>query len=115
MVRTSTLMVLTKSITLDVPKEPAIRRAWVHYQLRVRQTSLRRIADAEGVCVSALANALMMPSSHLEDAIAKAIGLRVQELFPERFDSSGQRIHRTRQQSRSRPAPTRNVKDGRAA
>src|SRR6266404_9236015 len=101
--------------TLDVPKEPARRRAWVVYQLRVRGSSLRRLALQERVSVSAIANALVMPPSHLEQPIAKALGLAVIDLFPEPFDDAGERIHRTRERQRiSQPSP-RNGKGARAA
>lgn len=101
---------------LDVPKEPAVRRAWVIYQLSIRGRSLRQLALSEGVYPQAMSTALVAPNVHLEPVIAKAIGLTVEQLFPERFDDTGRRIARTREKSRSTPATTpRNGKGERAA
>jgi lambda repressor-like predicted transcriptional regulator len=101
--------------TKDVPKDAAERRHWVIYQLRRRGTSLHRIALKNGVSDQAVQNALMFPSSHLEREIAKALGLKARELFPERFDESGQRINQTRPQQRSTGSKRGNVYVGDAA
>lgn len=99
----------------DVPKEPAIRRAWVIYQLRLRGLSLRRLAKREGVSHNALGHALVAPSSHIEPVLAKALGLKVRELFPERFDEHGHRLHLTRPPQRNTRPSGRNVYVGDAA
>jgi len=98
--------------TLDVPKNPAERRGWVCYQLRLRGSSLTRIAKEEGVSLQAVSNALMMPSSFIEPAIAAALGLTVEQLFPERFDAMGQRLAHTRQVKRSTVTGHGNVQKG---
>lgn len=103
------------SSTVDIPKEPAIRRAWVVYQLRIRGLSFGSLARDSGVSRQAISNALLMPSSHLEEIIAEAIGLTAQELFPERFDATGRRLHRTRSPERNTRANPDNVKTGEAA
>jgi len=104
--------VLTSS---DVPKNPADRRAWVCYQLRLRGNSLRKIASQLGVSQQAMSHSLMLPSSRCEPAVAEALGLTVQQLFPERFDGNGYRLtHIRRHQPSTRPHG-RNVEDGRAA
>jgi Ner family transcriptional regulator len=87
----------------------------VVYQLRLKGSSLREIARQEGVVHQAVNNALMLPSSHLERAIAKELGLRVQDLFPERFGATGQRLNRTREPKRSSGPTQRNGKGARAA
>jgi|GEM_PF-1562015 len=71
--------------TLDIPENPAERRAWVIYQLHIRGKSLRRLAAREGVTKQAMSAALVVPNSHLDPVIAAEIGLTAQELFPERF------------------------------
>lgn len=94
--------------TLSPPKNPAERRAWVIYQLRIRGTNLLRLSKQHGVSASAMQAALMVPSSHLERVIADALGLPVEKLFPERFDRDGRRLHLTR-------APARKCKTREAA
>ena len=87
--------------TTDVPKEPAIRRVWICGQLRIRGTSLRALALKAGVTHQAMSAALMAPNVHLEPAIAEAIGMTAQTLFPERFGPCGRRLTRTRTMQRS--------------
>lgn len=88
--------------SFDIPKEPAVRRAWVSYQLRVRGLTVRQLAIREGVSHQALGHALMMPSAAMERVLAKALGLKVEDLFPERFDAAtGRRLHLTRARQRT--------------
>jgi len=86
--------------TFSVPKDPAERRVWICVQLQRKGTSLRRLAAKAGVSHQAMSAALLRPSSHLEQALAAAIGLRPMELFPERFDLWGRRLVSTRQPQR---------------
>ena len=101
--------------TTEVPKEPAKRRAWVIFQLKIRNTNMRRLARKWGVTPSAVQNALYVPSSHIESALAKVLGLTPQQLFPERFDSAGERLHVTMPAKRSRAGIPRNVQVQRAS
>lgn len=100
---------LTKTSINDVPKEPAKRRAWVIFQLRCRHSSFAKVARNLGVSTSAIAAAMSVPSERAEQAIAKEIGLRVEALFPERFDEQGNRLPQTRPANRSRARQRRNV------
>lgn len=81
---------------LTPPKNPADRRLWVGYHLKKRGSSLGRIAASLGVARQSVYSALMTPSERIEQAIADALEMPVQALFPERFDRSGVRIPRTR-------------------
>lgn len=101
--------------SLNVPKNPAERRAWICYQLRLRGSSLRRIASDLGVSQQAASHALLSPSSHIEKAIAEAIGLTPETLFPERFDAAGNRLSRVREQQRTTRRRAGNVQSGEAA
>lgn len=108
-------MLMSMSIdlsTLDIPKNPAERRAWVCYRLRVRGNSLRNIAYQQGVTRQAVSNALMSPSQLLERAIAAALDLKVEQLFPERFDATGHRLTHTRQAQRITRPLAGNVQKG---
>ncbi|MBC7954222.1 MAG: helix-turn-helix domain-containing protein [Rhodospirillaceae bacterium] len=95
--------------TLKVPKNPAVRRVWICAQLRIRGNSLRKLAQTEGVSHQAMSAALMTPNAHLEPVVAGALDLTVQQLFPERFDRTGNRVCRTRAPQRSTQNPTGNA------
>jgi Ner family transcriptional regulator len=101
--------------TLNIPADPLARRDWVVYQLRTRGSSLRQIAREIGVVHQAVSQTLVLPNSHIEPAIAKALGVSVRDLFPERFDSRGRRLHRTREKQRSTVYLTGNVQTARVA
>lgn len=104
-----------KITTSDVPNNPAERRAWVSYQLKIRGLSFSSLARDEGVSPQAMAAALLVPSSHLEEVIARALDLTARELFPERFAGGGRRRSGTRSPNRNSVAATRNIQDGEAA
>ena len=91
--------------TADIPKEPAVRRAWILYQLKIRGVSLTSIACDENVSATAVANALLSPSSHLEEVIA------ARELFSDRFSRSGDRLNQTKPRNRSSAATACNVEN----
>ncbi|MBP2301270.1 helix-turn-helix domain-containing protein [Azospirillum picis] len=80
----------------DVPSDPLARREWVLARLKRRGTSLRKIALELGVSPQAAAQALMLPSVRLEEALAGALEIEVHRLFPERYRADGTRIARTR-------------------
>ncbi len=100
-----------KIATADIPKEPAVRRAWILYQLKIRGVSLTSIACAENVSATAVANALLTPSSHLEEVIADRLGLRACDLFADRFNRSGERLNQTKPRNRSSAVPACNVEN----
>lgn len=89
--------------TVSLLKEPAKRRAWVAFQLRLRGSSFSELARELGVSRQAIGQALLVPSSHLEPAIADALGITVRQLFPDRYDASGRRLFRTREPQRNTP------------
>tara|TARA_R110002074_G_scaffold355878_2_gene527912 strand:+ start:316 stop:633 length:318 start_codon:yes stop_codon:yes gene_type:complete len=97
--------------TADIPKEPAVRRAWILYQLKIRGVSLTSIACDENVSATAVANALLSPSSHLEEVIAARLGLKARELFSDRFSRSGDRLNQTKPRNRSSAATACNVEN----
>lgn len=90
-----------------IPLVPAQRRAWIIYELRLLGNSLRELADQEGVSQQAVsASAMGNGSSHLQAALADALGISVCELFPEHFDSTGKRLMPTRQPKRNQKRKT---------
>lgn len=86
--------------TQIIPKNPAERRVWICGQLKLKGKSLRQLAKQEKVSHQAMSTALVTSSSHLEVVIAKALGLTAQQLFPERFADTGERLHWTREPQR---------------
>ena len=98
----------TDMTTLTPPKNPAERRAWVVYQLTLRGQSLASVGVPLGVSRQAVSGALMAPSADIEQALADALDLPIETLFPERFDAKGVRIPRTR---RSKISAGRGVGD----
>jgi lambda repressor-like predicted transcriptional regulator len=93
-----------------IPENPAVRRVWIIAQLRLKGTSLRRLALKEGVTPQAMSLALISASSHLQAVIADAVGLPVHKLFREFYDASGNRLGWTRDPQRTTGAPGSNVK-----
>lgn len=74
----------------------------------MRGNSLRKLAQQEGVSHQAMSAALMTPNAHLEPVVAGALGLTPQQLFPERYDRTGNRLCRTRVPQRNTRIPTGN-------
>lgn len=99
----------------DIPKNPAIRRAWIKYRLEAEGFTVRGLARREGVSPQAVSHALLGPSSHLQPVIAEIIGVTVHQLFPEWYGENGERLGRVREKQRSTSRKTGNVQSGRAA
>ncbi|RJF94843.1 hypothetical protein D3874_03240 [Oleomonas cavernae] len=106
--------------TLDIPKNPAERRAWILYRLKCKGSNFRALARELGCSHQAISIAAGgMPSRHIELALAARIGVRQQELFPEHYDKNGRRLPLARSTERigkgSRPAAQHNVEKTEAA
>ena len=71
----------------------ASRNAWVVYQLRKKGTSLSKLSKQNGLGRTVVAWGLHKPYPRVERIIAEAVGLNVEELFPERY-LDGVRIDR---------------------
>ena len=89
------------------------RNVWVQAQLRLANTSFAAIARAHGWSRRAVSQAMVSPSHPQERAIADALGVTQLELFPERYDRDGIRLHHVRQHTGTVAAS--NVKRTRAA
>jgi len=97
----------------DIPTSPHERALWVGVQLKLRGTSLARLARENGWSKQTIYFALRSPSYPQEKAIADALGLKVRDLFPERYGRDGHRIHSIRS-SKAEDDPASNG-EGRAA
>ena len=102
----------TRLGAMNIPSDPFERRAWVLYQLARRRLTQAEIARRVGVSRQAVNLALTAPSARIERAIAEAIGVTVEDLFPERYDRTGRR--RIRHHGSTRPAACNVKRRGRA-
>lgn len=85
----------------DIPHDPRRRRLWIIFQLQSKGKSLSSLAGDEGVSQQAIsASAAGNGSSHLQEALAAAIGVTARDLFPEHFDSNGDRLRKPRKPQR---------------
>lgn len=89
----------------EVINNPAARKAWIRQQLDEVDMTLAEIADVAGVSKAVVYNVFRRPSPRVERAIAKALDLAPQTLFPERYDDFG--IHQS--YYRSQPSDTTQV------
>ncbi len=79
------------------------RSIWVQGELRLKGTSFSDIARQNGWSSRAVSAAMYVPSDPQERAIAEALGVTQQELFPERFGEDGRRLHRVRESTDQHP------------
>ncbi len=100
-----------------IPKNPHERRAWICFQLKIRGLSQRQLAKKEKVSPQCVSSALIGGgSSHLQEAVANAIGLSVQQLFPELYNpTTGERLLPVRPRKRTTHCELDNVKSDKAA
>lgn len=75
--------------TAEIPSDPDLRWEWIKFQLRARGTSLAKLAREQHVTGPALKNVKRTAYPRMERVIAKALGIAVQTLWPERWDTSG--------------------------
>ena len=78
----------------DIPTEARQRAKWVQYQLKLRGKSFASIARSHGWSRYAVRACLHVPSYPQEVAVAEALGITPLQLFPERYDQDGTRLHR---------------------
>ena len=81
----------------EIPLDPTQRWEWIKYQLRTRGTSLAMLARELDVSDTAVKNAKRTAYPRMERAIARALGLKPIDLWPERWNSNGT-PHRIRAQ-----------------
>lgn len=68
-----------------VPHDPAKRWEWIKWQLRSNNSSLAELARGLGVVRNAMNNVKRQPYPRMERAIAKALGLRPIDIWPDRW------------------------------
>ena len=78
-----------REIFSDPANNFARRRAWVIYHIKLKGLTLAEIARRNGVGRQCAQRALSQPYPKYERLIAQALGLKVQSLFPDRYDRDG--------------------------
>ncbi len=69
----------------QVPQDPVQRNEWIKFQLRVRGSSMSKLARRLGVTRQAVRNALAAPYPRMERVIAAEIGVPPSHIWPERY------------------------------
>lgn len=70
-----------------VPSDPAQRREWIKYQLRIRGQSFASLARENAASRQAVAMALTRQAPRWEHVIASALGKSPLAIWPERYDA----------------------------
>jgi Ner family transcriptional regulator len=68
-----------------VPTDPAIRKAWIKYQLEINNSSITDIARDGGASKQTARKSLDMKYPKWDRLIAAKIGLSPAEIWPERY------------------------------
>jgi lambda repressor-like predicted transcriptional regulator len=82
------------------------RTIWVQAWLRDNGLSFAAIGEANGWTRFAVSKAMNIASYPQECAIAAALGVTPEALFPERYDAHGRRLHHVRQNTPVAPKIT---------
>lgn len=69
----------------DVPADPVQRNEWIKFQLRMRGSSMSKLARRLGVTRQAVRNALTAPYPRMERVIAAELELEPEHIWPERY------------------------------
>jgi len=71
--------------TKHPPKNPDQRRAWILYQLHLAGSSFADLGREEGVTRNCVRAAVYKRYPKMERAIARKIGRRPEDIWPERY------------------------------
>ncbi|WP_080944627.1 MULTISPECIES: helix-turn-helix domain-containing protein [Pseudomonas] len=74
---------------IDMPTDPTSRWEWIKYQLRVRGTSMAKLARQLEVTDRAIRNAKSTPYPRIERSLADALCLEPSDIWPERWNADG--------------------------
>ena len=78
--------------TQETIRDPAARRAWVIYQLKLRGLSLSDLARSAGVTRQCLYQVFNSAYLRMEHVIADALSMEPKDLWPERYHTDGSRV-----------------------
>lgn len=74
---------------IDIPKNPAHRRGWIKYQLGLRGLNFAAVGSRLGVTRNTVYVVFRWPYPKVERAIAGALGMKPEQIWPERYDAQG--------------------------
>ncbi|MCP1726254.1 Ner family transcriptional regulator [Natronospira proteinivora] len=80
---------MSTQLPKHIRADSALRREWIKQQLRRRGSSLAQVAREHGVSRDAPILALRKPYPRMERAIAEALDLAPEAIWPERYDANG--------------------------
>lgn len=78
------------ALSIPVPKEGALRREWVKYQLKIRGRSMASLARENEASRQVVALTLVRSNPRWEAVIAQALGMPPSQIWPERYDPQSQ-------------------------
>lgn len=79
-----------------IPQKPDERRAWIKYQLELRGQTMGGLARKHGLFRTTVVSALHKPYPRMERIIANVLGLKPEDIWPERYSEK----HRSRRRKR---------------
>jgi Ner family transcriptional regulator len=85
--------------------------------LRKKHGALRHLAKSWGMSQCAITDTLRDPSAstRVERLIAEALGMRVQDIWPDRWDAAGTQLPRASRPKPNRPDPAASSQNREAA
>ncbi|MCY1295936.1 Winged helix-turn-helix DNA-binding protein [compost metagenome] len=92
--------------TAEVPSDPVLRWEWIKFQLRANGTSLAKLARELHVTGQAVKNVKRTAYPRMERAIAKALDIDVEKLWPERWSADGKPNRMRPKRSEAMPVST---------
>lgn len=88
----------------EVPKHEFERAGWINIKLRLRGSSQSKLAKKLGVVRQTVGDCIhARKSERIDNGIADELGLKANQLFPERYAEDGSRLGGTKDVE---PAPT---------
>jgi Ner family transcriptional regulator len=75
--------------TTHPPRQPAQLRAWIKYRLELSGTNLQQLAERNHLSRNAVRAALSRSYPRAEAIIAKALGMKPADIWPDRYDEYG--------------------------
>lgn len=76
-------------MTLEqIVSDPDTRREWIKFQLKLRGTSYAKIGEQLGVSRHAPKRALYVSYPKMERAIAAALEMTPEQIWPERYENA---------------------------
>lgn len=79
-------------VSASIFRDPRQRALWVLFQLRLQGKNFKTVGEEIGISGSNVRDALFRSNWRVEKKLAEAVGVPIEELFPERYDAKGNRL-----------------------